>query len=115
MELAQQLNPRDPRLYAECAYLARAYVNARNFDAAIAKARQAAHLQSDYAPAHFILAVALALAGRDAEAGEALRRAEEAAPGIVAAREGWQPYTDPASNAFLAEGLAKARWAMEAE
>jgi len=108
MEVAQQLNPRDPGIHVHRTFLARAYVNARDYDAAIAKARAAIHRRPDYAPAHYILAIALAHSGRTVEAAAALQHCESLSPGFGAGRADWRPYTDQTSNEHLNDGLRKA-------
>jgi adenylate cyclase len=108
MELAQKLNLRDPSAHVHLAFLARAYVNARNPEAAIAKARAAIHRSPEYPPAHYILAIALAHAGRADDAAAALQRCEDLSPGFVASRADWRPYTDQESNKHLDAGLKKA-------
>jgi adenylate cyclase len=108
MERAQQLNPRDPERHSHLCFLARALVNARRYDEAAAAARAAIQRRPDYPHAHFILAIALGHLGRLAEAQAALAESDRLQPGFVAARADWHPYIDPAANAHLRDGLAKA-------
>jgi adenylate cyclase len=108
MVRAQALNPLDPERHSHLCFLARAYVNARRYDDAVACARAAIQRRPDYPPAHFILAVALGHLGRGAEARAALARCDELRPGFVAGRAGWRPYVSAASNDHLHEGLRKA-------
>lgn len=103
------LNPRDLQRHAHLSFLARAYVNAGDYEAAIARARAAISRRPDYPHAYFILAIALAHSGRTEEAGAALRRCECISPGFVAGRAEWQPYTDKSSNRHLRDGLSKAK------
>ena len=114
MELAQQLNPRDPGLYRHQTFLARAYVNAQDYEAAIAKSHDAVNAHPEFADAYCILAVALAHAGRFDEAAAALERCEQLSPGLVERRRKWRPYTDEPRNMHLKDGLEKAIAAMEA-
>lgn len=109
MEKAQRLNPADAQLHSHLAFLARAYVNASRYEAAIERARQAIRRQPDYAPAHYILAIAFGHLGRLEEARAALDRCDEISPGFVEARRSWQPYVDTASNERLRDGLRAIR------
>lgn len=112
MELAQRLNPRDPSTHVHLTFLARAYVNARDYPAAIARARTAINRCPEYAPAHFMLAIALAHEDQLADAAAALERCEALSPGLVANRAEWHPYTDEVSNEHLKEGVKRAKAAV---
>jgi len=105
MEKAQGLNPEDARWHNHLAYLARAYVNAGDYEAAAARARQALRRRPDYTPAHYILAIALAYLGRLDEALAELIRCDELVPGFVESRRDWRPYKDSESNRRLRDGL----------
>jgi adenylate cyclase len=105
MEKAQKLNPADARLHSHLTFLARAYVNAGALDAAVDCARRAIRREPDYAPAHYILAIALAHLGRMDEARHALQTCDKVSPGFIGSRRDWQPYVDQASNARLQEGI----------
>ena len=105
MEKAQRLDPENARKHIQLTFLARAYVNSGNYQAAVERARQAIRRRADFAPAHFILANALGQLGELDEARTALARCEELSPGIVAARRNWQPYADPARNVRLQAAL----------
>jgi adenylate cyclase len=107
MEKAQELNPADARLHAHLTFLARAYVNAGAHAAAVDCARSAIRRESGYAPAHYILAIALAYLGRIGEARQAVQHCEMASPGFIESRRDWRPYVNPASNARLHEGIRK--------
>lgn len=107
MERAQELNPADARLHAHLTFLARAYVNAGAHAAAVDCARSAIRREPEYAPAHYILAIALAYLGRIDEARKAVQHCEMASPGFIESRRDWQPYVNPASNARLHEGIRK--------
>jgi len=108
MVRAQQLDPQSTDRHYLQTFLARAYVNAREYDKAVAVAQAAIRWRPEYANAHFILAVALAHLGRTAEAKAALARAEALRPGFTAERENWAPYADPESNRHLQDGIRKA-------
>lgn len=107
MEKAQRLNPEDARLPTHLAFLARAYVNAGDHDAAVERARQAVGRRPDYAPAHYILAIALGHLGRREEARAALAKCDEIHPGFARSRRDWRPYADEGSNKRLHEGLRR--------
>ncbi len=105
MEKAQKLNPEDAQLNTHLTFLARAYFNAGAYDDAVDRARQAIRRRPDYAPAYYILAIALGQVGRRDEARRAWSKCNVLHPGFVESRKIWQPYVDPASNKRLREGL----------
>ena len=107
MEKAQKLNPEDASRYTHLTFLARAYINAGNYEDAAERARQSIRRQPDYAPAHFILAIALQFLDQHGEAVAALARCDEISPGFVESRRNWQPYVDPSSNNRIYEGLRR--------
>ncbi|MGE0733243.1 MAG: adenylate/guanylate cyclase domain-containing protein [Alphaproteobacteria bacterium] len=107
MEKAQKLNPEDAQLHVHLTFLARAYVNARKYAMAVERARQAIRRRSGYAPAHYILAIALAHLGAVDEAKNELAKCDGFSPGFVDSRRNWQPYADPASNERLRDGLRR--------
>jgi tetratricopeptide (TPR) repeat protein len=74
---------------------------------AVERARQAIRRRPGYAPAHYILAIALGHRGELDEARTALAKCDELSPGFVQSRRDWQPYADPASNERLHEGLRR--------
>jgi adenylate cyclase len=108
MVRAQQLDPQAPNRHALQTFLARAYVNAGDYESAVAIAQSAIRLRPEFANPHFILAIALAQLGRIDEARAALARCEALRPGFVEARADWAPYADAESNRHLQEGLRKA-------
>ena len=105
MEKAQKLNPEDAQLHTHLTFLARAYLNSGNYGIAVERGRQAIRRRSGYAPAHYILAIALGHLGDMDEARAELAKCDEFSPGFVQSRRNWQPYADPASNERLREGL----------
>lgn len=105
MEKAQKLNPADARLHPHLTFLARAYLSIGNNSAAVDRTRQAIRRRPDYAPAYYILALALGGLGELDEAQVALERCDELSPGFVQSRRNWQPYADAARNRRLLEGL----------
>ncbi len=107
MVRAQKLNPADARLPTQLTFLARAYVNIGNHSTAVERARQAIRRRPDYAPAYYILAMALGHLGELDEARAALARCDEFSPSFVNSRRNWQPYADPASNERLQTGVRR--------
>ena len=108
MEQAERLNPQDPQRHMHLSFLARAYLNARDYERAAACAQRAIQRRPDYPHAYYVLAIAFGHLGRAAEARSALDQCELLHPGFVQSRADWQPYTDPTRNAHLHEGLRKA-------
>jgi Flp pilus assembly protein TadD len=107
MEKAQKLNPEDARLHTHLTFLARAYVNIGNHSTAVERTRQAIRRQPDYAPAYYVLAIALSHLRELDEARAALAKCDEFSPGFVQSRRNWQPYANPASNERLQESLRR--------
>ncbi|MCH8924610.1 MAG: hypothetical protein IH924_00565 [Proteobacteria bacterium] len=105
---AQQLNPQDSERHAHLSFLARAYVNAHQYERALETARLAIQRRPDYPHAHYILAIALGHLGEAQRAQEELEECERLHPGFLASRADWRPYTDEESNRHLREGLRKA-------
>jgi adenylate cyclase len=105
---AQQLNPQDSQRHGHLSFLARAYVNAHQYERALESARLAIQRRPDYPHAHYILAIALGHLGEAQGAQEELEECERLHPGFLASRADWRPYTDEASNRHLREGLRKA-------
>jgi adenylate cyclase len=107
MEKAQKLNPEDAQLHIHLTFLARAHVNIGNYGVAVERARQAIRRLASYAPAYYILAIALGHLGELEEARIALAKCDELSPGFLKLRQNWRPYADPASNERLQEGLRR--------
>lgn len=107
MEKAQALNPQDAQLHTHLTFLARAYVNAGDHRAAADRARRAIRRRPDYAPAQYILAIALGHLGELDAARDALAKCEECSPGFVQSRRNWQPYADAAGNERLRQGMRR--------
>lgn len=107
MEKAEQLNPEDASRHTHLTFLARAYLNVGDNGIAADRARHAIRRQPDYAPAYYILAIALGHFGQLDEARATLAKCDEISPGFVDSRQRWQPYADPASNERLQEGLCQ--------
>jgi tetratricopeptide (TPR) repeat protein len=107
MEQAQDLNRQDPRRHMYLTFLARAYLNARQYEKAVETAQMAVHWRPSYPHAHYILAMALGHLDQVAEARAALDECERLHPGFVEGRTGWQPYTNREANEHLLDGLRK--------
>jgi adenylate cyclase len=106
MEKAQILCPEDARSPVQLSFLARAFLNAGNYEAAIERAREAIRKNPEHPTSHFILALALGLHRDLPGAREALRDCERLSPGFVAARRTWRPYGHPDSNERLRKALS---------
>jgi adenylate cyclase len=107
MEKAQQLDPLTPDRHFREAFLARAYVNSRDYDKAVSLARSAVRWRPSFPNAHFILGIALAHQGAVDEAKAAFAKCDEVRPGFVADHANWQPYATEMSNRHLQDGLRK--------
>ena len=83
-ERAIRLSPREPLLYLAALPLAIACLAAGRHEEAAAQARKAIDGNPRLALAHFVLAAALARLGQRGEAGEAVARLQEVAPGFRA-------------------------------
>ena len=92
IELALKLSPRDPQNHIFINTLARAHLNARDYEAAAHWAEEAIRQKPDFPHAHYLLASAAGHLGRHDQARAALGECERAQPGFVERRQGWQPY-----------------------
>ena len=108
MEEAQRLYPQNPEIHMSMAFLARAYLNARQYGRSVEVAQKAVDRQPDSPHAHYILAMGLGHLGRRDEARAALDACERLHPGFATKRADWQPYPEPAKNKHLRNGLHKA-------
>jgi adenylate cyclase len=108
MEEAQRLYPQNPEIHMSMAYLARAYLSARQYERSVEVAQKAVDRQPDSPHAHYILAMGLGHLGRRDEARAALDACERLHPGFATKRADWQPYPEPAKNKHLRNGLRKA-------
>ena len=109
MEKAQKLNPEDAHSHAHPTFQARAYVNIGDHGAAVERTRLAIRRRPDYAPAYYILAIALGHLGKLDEARAALTKCDEISPGFVRSRQDWQPYADPNQQRAAVRGSAPDR------
>jgi tetratricopeptide (TPR) repeat protein len=108
MEQAQKLNPQDPQINMHLTFLARAYLNARQYGRSLECARKAIQSQPGYPNAHYVLAIALGHLGDKVGARAALDECERLRPGFARRRSDWRPYLNADSNEHLQEGLRKA-------
>jgi len=108
MEQAQRLNPQDPQRHMQLSFLARAYLNARQYDRSMETAQKAIQWRPDYPHAHYVLALGLGHLGREKEARAALDECERFHPGFVEKRADWRPYPSDDSNLHLRQGRCKA-------
>ena len=107
LELGVGLNPRDTRVRIFMRYLARAYLNARNYAKAEHWIRKALQHDSDWPLALYMLATILGHQGRTGEALQTLDEIERLAPGFVEKHAGWSPYGDAAANEHFHAGVKK--------
>jgi adenylate cyclase len=108
INLGLQLNPQDPRIHFIFSVLARAYLNARQYEQAVTWARKAIHRGPDHARAHTILAIGLAHLGQQMEARAALDECERIGPGFAERWVALRQYRRPADNEHLFDGLRMA-------
>ncbi|MEE8214697.1 MAG: tetratricopeptide repeat protein, partial [Alphaproteobacteria bacterium] len=108
MKLGLQLNPQDPRIHFLFSLLARAHLNARQYEQAVTWARKAIHRGPDHARAHTILAIGLAHLGQQMEARAALDECERIGPGFAERWASLRQYRRPADNEHLFDGLRRA-------
>ena len=81
LEKAVALNPNDGRLFALISLLARAHLNAENYEEAVSWGRRAINFRADAVEAHFIVTSALGHLGRIDEASRQLAECERLRPG----------------------------------
>ena len=108
MERAQKLNPEDALRHTHLTFLARAYVVAGDYSAAVDRARKAIGRRPEYVAAHYVMGIALAHLGRLQEARASLTKCDELSTRFVESRRDWQPYADKEKNERLLDGLRKA-------
>ena len=108
LEDSLKLHPRDTHCHVYFAQLARAYINARDYDKARNCLRESIRRKPDYPHTYHVLAICLGHLGEAGAAREAARKCEELHPGFIAKRTHWNIYLDIAANQHLTEGLRKA-------
>ena len=107
---AIRLHPRHPRVRIFHALLARAYLDAHQYEAAVEQARHAVQLGRTFFDEHLVLASALGHLGRVEEAQSALKAIGSAELPLnrISLSPCWQSYADSRPNKHLLEGLRKA-------
>jgi len=108
MDRALQLDLQNPQQHMQLTFLARARLNARQYDEAGECARRAVRHRPTYPHAHYILAMALGHLGLHDAARVALEECERLHPGFREKRADWKPYLTLAENEHLRDGLRKA-------
>ena len=108
LENSLELNPRDPHSHIYFGQIARAYINAREYEKALEWLRDAVRRKPDYPHTYHLLTICLGHLGRTSEAQEAARHCEHLHPGFIEKRMYWNIYAEPAANEHLTEGLRKA-------
>jgi len=111
MKTGISLNPRHPRIHIRGAQLARAHLDANQYEEAADQARQVVRRGRVNLDEHLTLASALGHLGRSEEAKAVLDDLEEYRDiriGDITLCPWWQLYQDPGPNAHLFDGLRKA-------
>jgi tetratricopeptide (TPR) repeat protein len=109
LEKSLELNPRDPLSHIYFGQLARACINARDYDKALGCLRESIRRKPDHPHTYHLLAICLGHVGHIQEAREAAHHCEQLHPGFIKKRAHWNIYLDPEANQHLTEGLRKAR------
>lgn len=107
IERSLRLNPRDPQAHFFFTALARSHLNCRNYEEAVACARKAMSVRSNFPHAFYLLASALGHLGQLDEARKALADCERLQPGFVEKRAHWKPYRNSSDNEHIHEGVRK--------
>jgi adenylate cyclase len=110
IEQARDLNPQSLDRYGAVYIMARAHLHAGQYDRAIERAREALNLRPTFHHSYVVLAASLALAGREAEAKEALARGQSVRPDFVEQWVEWPLYVLEEQKGLVIEGLRKAGW-----
>ncbi len=111
MQTGIRLNPRHPRVHLHRALLARAHLDAHQYEEAADQARQAIQRGRVYLDEHLTLASALGHLGRGEEAIAVLNQMEEYKDlriSEIVLCPWWQLYQDSGPNEHLFDGLRKA-------
>lgn len=108
LEDALSLHPRDPISHLYFGLLARAYINAHEYEKALSCLTEAIRRQPEYPHTYYMLAICMGHLGNVKEAREAARRCDQLHPGFIRKRTHWNIYLDPDANHHLTEGLRKA-------
>ncbi len=108
MEKSLRLNPRDPMNPIYFVQLARAHINQRDYEKALALLREATRRNPDLPHAYHVTAICLGHLGRIDQARAAASACERIHPGFITKRANWNIYVDSAANHHLTEGLRKA-------
>ena len=106
MEKAQALCPVDACSPTQLTFLARAYLNASDYDKAIKIARDALRKDQGLAAAQFIVALAYAMRGDLETARSEIAKCDSIDPGFVDSRRNWKPYRSLESNNRIGEAIA---------
>lgn len=104
MKKGIEMNENDPRIHTFIGALARAWLNARDYEQAEYWARRALERRDDYPQAQLYLAASLGHQERSIEALEVLKGSKQLLPGLALA------YKNQEDNEHFLEGLRKAGW-----
>jgi adenylate cyclase len=111
LKISIRLNPRHPRIHLYQAHLARAHLDAGQYEEAADQARKVVERGRVYFDEYLILASALGHLGRNEEAKAVLNSLEEyknTRISEIVVCPWWQLYPVPGPNEHLLEGLRKA-------
>jgi len=104
MKKGIEMNENDPRIHTFIGALARAWLNARDYEQAEYWARRALERRDDYPQAKLYLAASLGHQERSIEASKVLKGHRRLLPGLALA------YKNKEDNEHFLEGLRKAGW-----
>jgi adenylate cyclase len=110
IERASDLNPQSLDRYGAAYIMARAHLHAGQYDRAIERAREALDLRPTFHHSYVVLAASLALAGREADAKEALARGQSVRPDFIEQWVEWPLYVLDEQKSLVVDGLRKAGW-----
>lgn len=103
-----ELNPLDPHSHIYYAQLARAYINARDYQRALSCLRESIRRKPDYPHTYHVMAICLGHLDRIEDARDAAAKCEELHEGFITKRAHWNIYLDAKANEHLTNGLRKA-------
>ena len=110
LEKGLELNPKDPRAFLFCMYVADAHLCHRQLELAIDWAQRAISQRADFVQSHLILACCLGHLERIDEAKGVFDEYRRRDPAVGDEWKRWWYYRDPEDVEFIAQGLRKAGW-----
>ncbi len=103
-----ELNPLDPHGHIYFTQLARAYINARDYQNALFYLQESIRRKPEYPHTYHVLAICLGHLDRIEEARDAAAKCEQLHLGFINKRAHWNIYLDAKANEHLTDGLRKA-------